>query len=52
MISSNDYDIDGIQKIKTKLNSFTLLCLNTCSLNKNFGTRKYFVKTANQKFYK
>ena len=44
------YDIDHIQKLKSKPNSLSLFHLNACSLNKNFDHLECLIKTTNQAF--
>ena len=50
MTNCKYYDIDEIQKIKTKPNSLSpLFHLNAFSLNKNFDDLEYLNKTTNNK---
>ena len=52
-INCKYYDIDNIQRIKSKPNSvflFYLNDLNACSLNKHFDDLEYLIKTTNQTF--
>ena len=52
MTNCKYYDIDDIQKIKSKPNSVSLplFHLNACSLNKSFDELEYLIKTTNQTF--
>ena len=56
MTNCKYYDIDDIQKIKSKPNSVSLCLslplfhLNACSLNKSFDDLEYLIKTTNQTF--
>ena len=50
MTNCKYYDIDDIQKIKSKPNSLYLFHLNACSLNKKFNDLEHLIKTTNQAF--
>ena len=52
MTNCKYYDIDDIQKIKSKPNSVSLplFHLNACSLNKSFDELEYLIKITNQTF--
>ena len=45
MTNCNYYDIDDIQKIKSKPKSLSLFHLNAYSFNKNFDDLEYLIKT-------
>ena len=49
-INCINLDIDEIQKIKIEPNSLSLLCTNSCSLDKSFEGLKYLLKTTNKTF--
>ena len=50
-INSRNRDIDEIQKMKIEPSSLSLLCISTCSLNKNFEDLKYLIKATNKIFH-